>query len=72
MCVSLRILIGWNKNLNVFDFKLSEEDMEEIKKLDTSDSLFFNHQDPKMVDWFDQITKDRRINQDCRKDRKNW
>ncbi len=60
------------QNLNVFDFKLSEEDMEEIKKLDTSDSLFFNHQDPKMVDWFDQITKERRNNQDCRKDKKNW
>ncbi len=60
------------QNLNVFDFKLSDEDMEEIKKLDTSDSLFFNHQDPKMVDWFDQITKDRRNNQDCRQDKKNW
>ena len=60
------------QNIDVFDFKLSDEDMEEIKKLDTSDSLFFNHQDSKMVDWFDQIVKDRRSNKDCRKDKKNW
>ena len=60
------------QNLDVFDFALSSEDMEEIRKLDTSDSLFFNHQDPKMIEWFDQITKDRRNNHDCRNDRKNW
>ena len=60
------------QNFNVFDFALSSEDMEEIRKLDTSDSLFFNHQDPKMIEWFDQITKDRRENHDCRNDRKNW
>ena len=60
------------QNFNVFDFKLSAEDMEDIKKLNTSDSLFFNHQDPKMIEWFDQITKDRRDNHDCRNDKKNW
>ena len=60
------------QNLDVFDFTLSSEDMEEIRKLDTSDSLFFNHQDPKMIEWFDQVTKDRRNNHDCRNDRKNW
>ena len=60
------------QNFNVFDFKLSDEDMEDIKKLDTCDSLFFNHQDPNMIDWFDQITKDRRENHDCRNDKKNW
>lgn len=60
------------QNFNVFDFKLSEEDMESIKKLDTSDSLFFNHQDPNMVEWFDNMVKQRRENEDCRKDKKNW
>lgn len=60
------------ENYNVFDFKLSEEDMEEIKKLDTNRSLFFDHQDPKMVEWFDNIVKSRRQNEDCRKDKKNW
>lgn len=60
------------ENYNVFDFKLSEEDMEEIKKLDTNRSLFFDHQDPKMVEWFDNIVKSGRLNEDCRKDKKNW
>ena len=60
------------ENFNVFDFKLSKEDMEEIKALDTNSSLFFNHQDPKMVEWFDSIVKSRRKNEDCRKDKKNW
>ena len=57
---------------NVFDFELANEDMEEIKKLDTTDSLFFNHQDPNMVEWFDNIVKQRRTNQDCRKEKKGW
>lgn len=60
------------ENFNVFDFELTAEDMDKIKQLDTSDSLFFNHQDPKMVEWFNQITIERRQNQDCRKDKKNW
>lgn len=60
------------ENFNVFDFELSNEDMEEIKKLDTTDSLFFNHQDPKIVEWFDNTVKSRRENEDCRKDKKNW
>lgn len=60
------------QNFNVFDFKLTDEDMEEIKKLDVNDSLFFNHQDPSMVEWFDNTVKSRRQNKDCRKDEKNW
>lgn len=60
------------QNFNVFDFKLSEEDMEKIKELDTETSVFFNHQDPSMVEWFNNIVKERRTNEDCRKDSKNW
>jgi 2,5-diketo-D-gluconate reductase A len=60
------------ENFNVFDFELSDDDMEEIKKLDTTDSLFFDHQDPSMVEWFDNIVKSRRTNEDCRNDKKNW
>ena len=59
------------ENFKVFDFELSNEDMEEIKKLDSNDSLFFNHQAPKMVEWFDNIVKSRRENEDCRKDKKS-
>lgn len=60
------------ENFNVLDFKLTDEDMEEISKLNTQNSLFFNHQDPKMVEWFDEIVKSRRGNEDCCKDNKNW
>ena len=60
------------QNINVFDFELTSEDMESINKLDTTDSLFFNHQDPKMVEWFDKTVKERRSNEDCRKDKKSW
>ena len=60
------------ENFNVFDFELSDEDMEEIRKLDSNDSLFFNHQDPAMVEWFDKMVMERRDNDDCRKEKKNW
>lgn len=60
------------ENFNVFDFELSEADMAKIKTLDTRKSLFFNHQDPEMVKWFDQMVVERRQNEDCRKDKKNW
>lgn len=60
------------QNFEVFDFELSDEDMETIKELDTGDSLFFNHQDPNMVEWFDNMTKVRRKQQDASKEKKNW
>ena len=60
------------ENFNVFDVELSADDMKEINNLDTSNSLFFNHQDPKMVEWFDEIVKSRKENEDCRNDKKNW
>lgn len=48
------------QNFEVFDFELTNEDMEKIKGLDTGDSLFFNHQDPNMVEWFDSMVQKRR------------
>ncbi|GAA4308225.1 aldo/keto reductase [Mucilaginibacter gynuensis] len=39
------------ENLNSLDFKLTADEMEKIKTLDTNASLFFNHRDPKMVKW---------------------
>ena len=38
------------ENLNIFDFKLTHD--EKIKALDTGESLFFSHYDPKIVEWF--------------------
>ncbi len=60
------------ENFNVFDFELTEEDMKQIKQLDKEESLFFNHQDPKMVEWFDQIVMVRRTNNDASKEKKSW
>jgi 2,5-diketo-D-gluconate reductase A len=37
------------ENFNIFDFSLSEEDMNAIKELDTKESLFFDHRNPAMV-----------------------
>ena len=39
------------ENFNVFDFELSNEDMEALKTLDTNESLFFDRRDPAMVKW---------------------
>ncbi len=39
------------ENFNIFDFELSQEDMESITALDTKQSLFFSHRDPEMVKW---------------------
>jgi diketogulonate reductase-like aldo/keto reductase len=37
------------ENFNVFDFKLSDEDMAAIAALDTKTSSFFDHRDPNIV-----------------------
>ncbi|WP_211749319.1 aldo/keto reductase [Paenibacillus sp. Marseille-Q4541] len=39
------------ENFNIFDFELSQDDMESIATLDTKQSLFFSHRDPEMVKW---------------------
>jgi diketogulonate reductase-like aldo/keto reductase len=38
------------QNLDVFDFSLTEEDMETIKGLDKKESAFFSHYDPELVE----------------------
>lgn len=39
------------ENFNIFDFELSQEDIEKIAGLDRKESLFFYHRDPEMVKW---------------------
>lgn len=38
------------ENLNIFDFALTDEEMKNIEALDTGESLFFSHYDPKIVE----------------------
>lgn len=44
------------ENFNVFDFELTTEEMAQIEKLDTGNSLFFSHYDPETVEWFMSIS----------------
>ena len=37
------------ENLDVFDFELTDDEMDRIAELDTGQSLFFDHRDPVMV-----------------------
>lgn len=43
------------ENFNVFNFRLTEEDMARIEALDGGESLFFSHYDPQTVEWFMSI-----------------
>lgn len=44
------------ENFNIFDFKLTDEDVEAILKLDTGKSIFFSHQDASAVDFMIEFT----------------
>ena len=43
------------QNFDIFDFALTPEEMTEIEALDSRESLFFSHYDPKTVEWFMSI-----------------
>lgn len=60
------------ENFNVFDFKLSDEDMKKISELDKAESSFFSHRDPKMVEWFADMVEERKKQHDSSKEKKNW
>lgn len=60
------------ENFEVFDFELSAEDMDEIKTLDNSSSLFFDHADPEMVEWFDEMVEVRKKQQRADLEQKKW
>jgi 2,5-diketo-D-gluconate reductase A len=48
------------ENFEIFDFELSQEDMDKIKALDTGNSLFFSHQEASTVDFFVELINQRR------------
>ncbi len=42
------------ENISIFDFRLSDEDIQNIQTLDTKQSLFFSHRDPAIVKWMSE------------------
>lgn len=60
------------ENFNVFDFSLTEEEMDTIATLDTATSSFFSHQDPAMVEWFVKMVEERKKNNRSEKEKKSW
>lgn len=60
------------QNLDVFDFELSDEDMQVMAGLDKKQSSFFSHTDPAMVEWFVKMVEERKKNNDHKKEKKSW
>lgn len=60
------------QNLDVFDFELSDEDMQIMASLDKKQSSFFSHTDPAMVEWFVKMVEERKKNNDHKKEKKSW
>lgn len=52
------------ENYHVFDFALTDEDMNTISTLDKAQSSFFSHTDPAMVEWFVKMVEERKQKND--------
>ena len=48
------------ENFSIVSFELDNDDLAKILTLDTKTSLFFSHQDPKMIEWFGDLIIKRR------------
>ncbi len=48
------------ENFDIYSFELDEKDMESIEALDTKKSSFFSHQDPQIIEWFNQLIQERK------------
>lgn len=44
------------ENADVWDFELTQEDMEAISALETGKSVFFDHREPATADWLTRLT----------------
>lgn len=60
------------QNFNVFDFELTDADMETIAALDRKQSSFFSHTDPNMVEWFAKMVEERKGKQNADGEKKEW
>lgn len=60
------------QNINVFDFVLSDEDMQRIASLDKQQSSFFSHYDPNMVEWFVKMVEERKTRHKSEEEKKEW
>lgn len=60
------------ENFNVFDFELTDEDMNVISKLDKKQSSFFSHIDPNMVEWFVKMVAERKGKTNANNEKKEW
>ncbi len=60
------------ENFDVFDFELTDEEMNDVAALDKKQSSFFSHTDPSMVEWFVQMVEERKKQYDCAKEKKSW
>jgi 2,5-diketo-D-gluconate reductase A len=47
------------QNIDVLDFELTDEEMAIITQLDTGESQFFSHEDPKMIIWMAHRTVEK-------------
>ncbi len=60
------------QNIDVFDFSLTDEDMEKIAVLDKQQSSFFSHYDPNMVEWFVKMVEERKTKHRSEEEKKAW
>ncbi|RYY52728.1 MAG: aldo/keto reductase [Chitinophagaceae bacterium] len=44
------------ENINIWDFELSQDDIDAIATLDTGKSVFFDHRDAATADWLTKLT----------------
>ena len=60
------------ENFNVFDFALTDGEMAKIATLDKDTSFFFSHRDLARDEGFVKMVEERKRQNDCTKENKNW